>query len=119
MTNVDELAAVLNKWSLGELSSSIEQINDGWTNLTFKFQTKLDEKIYVLREYLPSTQRTIILEDIRFELNFIAFLCNQLHLPVIPMIDPPGIFLLSNGHYCALFPFIDGIKYINRSENRN
>ncbi|CAF2597974.1 unnamed protein product [Rotaria sp. Silwood2] len=117
MITKEELASILNKYSLGELSfSSIEQITDGWTNLTLKFHIKSNEKIYILREYLPSQQRTIVHEDIRVELNFISYL-KQYHLPVVPMIDPSGIFVINNGDYCTMFSFIDGIKYINTSKN--
>jgi Ser/Thr protein kinase RdoA (MazF antagonist) len=117
MITNEELVLILNKYSLGELSLPIEHITDGWTNLTYKFQIKLNKKNYILREYLPSAQRIIILEDIQFELNFISYLFKKYHLPVISMIDPPGIFLLNNGHYAAIFPFIDGIQYVNTPEN--
>ena len=41
MITKEELASILEKYSLGELSSSsLEQITDGWTNLTVKFQIK-------------------------------------------------------------------------------
>ncbi|CAF0997657.1 unnamed protein product [Rotaria sordida] len=114
MITYEELASILNKYSLGELSSSsIEQITDGWVNLTCKFHIKTNGKTYILREYLPKEEQAIIFEDIQVELNFISYLFKQYHLPVVPMIDPPGIFLINNGHYCAIFPFIDGIKYIN------
>jgi Ser/Thr protein kinase RdoA (MazF antagonist) len=113
MITDDELISILNKYSFGELSSSIEQITDGWTNLTYKFQVKSNEKNFILREYLPSTQRIILLEEIQCELSFISYLFKQYDLPVVPLIDPPGIFVLNNGHYCAIFPFIDGIKYLN------
>ncbi|CAF1415171.1 unnamed protein product [Rotaria sp. Silwood1] len=118
MITKEELTLILNKYALGEfISSSIEQITDGWANLTLKFHVKSNEKIYILREYLSSKQRTIIFEDIQVESNFISYLFKQYHLPVVPMIDPPGIFLIKNGHYCAIFPFIDGIKYINTPKN--
>jgi Ser/Thr protein kinase RdoA (MazF antagonist) len=117
MITNEELVLILNKYSLGELSLPIEHITDGWTNLTYKFQIKLNEKNFILREYLPSVQRIIILEDIQFELNFISYLFKKYHLPVISMIDPPGIFLLNNGHYAVIFPFIDGIQYVNTPEN--
>ena len=117
MITNEELTLILNKYSLGELSSPIEQITDGWVNLTFKFQAKPYNKIYILREYLPNTEKTTLLENIQVELNFISYLYKQFHLPVVPMVDPPGIFLLNNGHYCAIFPFINGIKYINTPEN--
>jgi Ser/Thr protein kinase RdoA (MazF antagonist) len=116
MINHEELVLILNKYSLGELLLPIERITDGWTNLTYKFQTTSDQKTYILREYLPSPQRIIKLENIQFELNFISYLYKQFHLPVVPMIDPPGIFLLNNGHYAVIFPFIEGAKYINTSE---
>ncbi|UJR38474.1 hypothetical protein I4U23_031142 [Adineta vaga] len=109
----NQLASILTKYSLGELASPIEQLTNGWTNLTLKFQTKPNGKTYILRQYLPSTLRPINLEYIQFELNFIAYLFNELHLSVAPAIDPPGIFPLNNESYCAIFPFIEGIKYLD------
>lgn len=109
----NQLALILNKYSLGELASSIDRLTNGWTNLTFKFSTKPDGKIYILREYLPGILRKISYENIKFELNFITYLYNELNLPVAPMIDPPGIFTLNSENYCVLFPFIQGIKYLN------
>jgi len=117
MVTNEELDLILNKYSLGKLSSSIEHITDGWTNLTYKFQIKSNKKTYILREYIPSAQREVLLEDIQFELYFISYLFKQYHLPVVPMIDPPGIFLLNNGHYAVIFPFIEGIKYVNSPSN--
>ncbi|CAF3469715.1 unnamed protein product [Rotaria sp. Silwood1] len=112
----DQLALILNKYSLGELTSPIERLTSGWTNITLKFSTKPDGKVYILREYLPGTLRKISLENIKFELDFIAYLFNELNLPVAPMIDPPGIFTLDNENYCVLFPFIQGIKYLDTPE---
>lgn len=118
MVNLHELDSIFNKYSLNAFSpSSIEQITDGWTNLTYKFYSKLNGKQYILREYLPSVQRTIILEDIHIELKFISYLSEQYQLPVVPVINPPGIFLLNNGHYGTISPFIDGTKHINSPEN--
>jgi len=116
MINNQEIALILKKYSLGELSLPIQRLTDGWTNLTYKLQTKADENVYILREYLPGAQRTIILENIQFELNFITYLYKQCNLPVVPMIYPPGILLLKNGHYAVLFPFVEGAKYINTPE---
>jgi Ser/Thr protein kinase RdoA (MazF antagonist) len=116
MLTLDELVLILNKYSFDE-PSSLEHLTDGWTNLTYKFQLKSNEKSYILREYLPTTQRIIIFDEIQFELNFISYLFQQYHLPVVPMIDPPGIFILSNGHYGVIFPFIEGIKYVNTPTN--
>ncbi|CAF1026708.1 unnamed protein product [Adineta steineri] len=107
-----ELSLILMKYSLGKLSSSIEQITDGWTNLTYKFQMESNGKFYILRIYHSDRE-----ENIQVELNFISYLYNQIHLPVVPSIDPPGIFLLANQYYCVIFPFIDGIKYINTPQN--
>jgi Ser/Thr protein kinase RdoA (MazF antagonist) len=117
MISNEELVSILNKYSLGELSSSIEQLTDGWTNLTYKFQIKSNKKNFILREYLPNTQRIIILEDIQFECHFISYLFKHYHLPVVSMIDPPGIFSLNNGHYAIILPFINGIKYVNTPKN--
>ncbi|CAF1105541.1 unnamed protein product [Adineta steineri] len=108
----EELSLILMKYSLGKLSSSIEQITDGWTNLTYKFQIESNGKFYILRIYHSDRE-----ENIQVELNFISYLYNQIHLPVVPSIDPPGIFLLTNQYYCVIFPFIDGIKYINTPQN--
>ena len=33
----DQVAQILDKYSLGELASPIEQLTNGWTNLTLKF----------------------------------------------------------------------------------
>jgi Ser/Thr protein kinase RdoA (MazF antagonist) len=112
----DRLNLILTKYSLGELASPIERLTNGWTNITFKFSTKPAGKTYILREYLPGTLREISLENIKFELNFIAHLFNELHLSVAPMIDPPGIFTFNNERYCVIFPFIDGIKYLDTPE---
>ncbi|CAF1331566.1 unnamed protein product [Adineta ricciae] len=109
----NQLASILTKYSLGELASPIEQLTNGWTNLTFKFHTKPSGKAYILRQYLPSTFREVNLENIQFELNFIAHLFSQLQLPVAAAIDPPGIFTFDNRTYCAIFPFIRGIKYLD------
>lgn len=117
MITIEELNLILNRYSLGELSSSIEHMTEGWTNLTYKFQTKSNEKNYILREYITSTQRMITLKDVQFELDFISHLFEQYHLPVVPMVNPPGIFLLNNEHYAVIFPFIDGIKYVNTLES--
>jgi Ser/Thr protein kinase RdoA (MazF antagonist) len=117
MINTEELALTLNKYSLGELASPIERLTDGWTNLTFKFHTKTDGKTYILREYLPSTFRKLSLEDIKFELDFLTYLFNEINLPVAPPVNPPGIFIINNGNYCVIFPFIDGIKYVEEPEN--
>jgi len=116
IVTTNQLALLLNKYSLGELSSPIERLTNGWTNLTLKFSTKPNGKIYILREYLPGTLRKLSLENIQFELNFIAYLFNELHLPVASMIDPPGIFTLNHENYCVLFPFIHGIKYLDTPE---
>jgi len=116
MITTDELALILNKYSLGELISPIEHLTNGWTNLTFKFSTKPDGKIYILREYLPSTLRKISRENIEYELNFISYLFNQINLPVASMINPPGIFQNKDENYCVIFPFISGIKYLDTPE---
>lgn len=118
MITNEELSCILNQYSLGELSCSyLERMTDGWTNLTFKFHVKPTDKPYILREYIRDPKQESTLEDIRTELNFISYLFMQYNLPVVPMIDPPGIFVIHNGHYCAIFPFIDGIKYVNSPEN--
>ncbi|CAF1073068.1 unnamed protein product [Rotaria magnacalcarata] len=118
MITEEELASILNKYLFGELtSSSLERITDGWTNLTAKFHIKSNEKYYIFREYLPSLQRSITVEDIQIELDFVSYLFKHYHLPVVPVIDPPGTFLNNHGHYCAIFPFIDGIKHINTPDN--
>jgi Ser/Thr protein kinase RdoA (MazF antagonist) len=116
MTDNKILAEILNKYSLGELVLPIEQLTNGWTNLTFKLCTKSENKTYILRQYLPGTLRKISAENIQFELDFLGYLFNELHLPVAPMINPPGIFTFNNEDYCALFPFIDGIKYLDTPE---
>ncbi|CAF0735101.1 unnamed protein product [Adineta steineri] len=117
--NVHQLSLILSKYSLGELILPIERLTNGWTNLTIKIRTKSPhENIYILRKYLPGPLRKLSLENIKFELNFIAYLYNELHLPVAPMIDPPGIFTLEDNdeNYCAIFPFIQGIKYLDTPE---
>lgn len=108
----------LQKYTFGEeISSPIERLTDGWTNITYKFHIPSHGKSYILREYLPSTQRMILIDEIQFELNFTSYLFNRYDLPVVPMIDPPGIFQLNNGHYAVIFPFIDGIKYLDTPAN--
>lgn len=117
MITTDELDLILKNSSLGELASPIEQLTNGWTNVTLKFSTKSDGKSYILREYLPGTLRKLSLENIKFELDFLSYLFNELKLPVAPMIDPPGIFEnKKNNNYCAIFPFINGIKYLDTPE---
>lgn len=117
MTN-EELEVILKKYSLGELSSSpIERLTAGWMNFNYKFATKSDGKKYVLREYLVSTQRMVVIDEIQFELNFLSYLFHRYNLPVVPAIDPPGIFVLNHGTYAVIFPFIDGIKYLDTSNN--
>ena len=112
----EELTAILKKSSLGELISPIEHLTNGWTNLTFKFTTKPDDKTYVLRVYLPGTLRNVSLENVRFEVDFLRYLFEEMHLPVAPMIDPPGLFTMNNGNPAGIFPFIHGIKYLDRPE---
>ena len=75
------------------------------------------ERIIFFVNIFQSPQRIVLFDEIQFELNFISYLFQQYHLPVVSMIDPPGIFLLQNGHYGVLFPFIDGIKYLNTPTN--
>jgi len=116
MITTDELTLILNKYSLGELALPIEHLTNGWTNLTLKFSTKSNGKTYILREYLPGTLRKISYENIKFELNFLNYLFNELNLPVAPIIDPPGIFTLNNENYCVIFSFINGIKYLDTPE---
>ena len=70
MITTSELNLILNKYSLGEVISPIEHLTNGWTNLTYKFRTKPDDKTYIIREYLPGTLRKISLENIKFELDF-------------------------------------------------
>ena len=117
MITIEDLRCVLEKYSFGEISSPIERLTDGWTNLTYKFQIQSNGKSYILREYLSSTQRIILLDEIQFELNFISYLFHRYHFPVVPMIDPPGIFKLNSGNYAVIFPFIDGIKYVDTRMN--
>lgn len=112
----EELTAILKKYSFGELILPIEHLKNGWTNLTFKFTINSDEKTYVLRVYLPGILRNISLENIQFELDFLRYLSNELHLPVAPMIDPPGLFTMNNGNPAAIFPFIHGIKYLDTAD---
>jgi Ser/Thr protein kinase RdoA (MazF antagonist) len=116
MTDNKILAEISNKYSLGELVLPVEQLTNGWTNLTFKLRTKPENKTYILRQYLPGTLRKISVENIQFELDFLGYLFNELHLPVAPMINPPGLFTFNKEDYCALFPFIDGIKYLDTPE---
>jgi Ser/Thr protein kinase RdoA (MazF antagonist) len=111
----EQLALILTKYSFGELASPIERLTNGWTNLTFKFSTKPDGKTYILRESLPGTLRKISLDSIKFELEFLTYLFNEVNLPVAPMINPPGIFQI-NENYNVIFPFIDGIKYLDTPE---
>jgi Ser/Thr protein kinase RdoA (MazF antagonist) len=114
-TTSEQLISILNKYSFGELVLPIEQLTNGWTNSTYKFSTKHDGKTYILREYLPGTLRKISLESIKFELDFLTYLFNEVKLPVAPMINPPGIFQI-NKNYGVIFPFIDGIKYLDTPE---
>ncbi|CAF2043306.1 unnamed protein product [Rotaria magnacalcarata] len=116
IVSVDQIAEILAKYSLGELTSPIERLTNGWTNITMKFTTTPDDKTYILRIYLPGTLRNISFENIKFELDFITYIYNELNLPVAPMIDPPGIFTFDNENYCVLFPFIHGIKYLDTPE---
>lgn len=116
IVSAEQIAQLLNKYSLGELTSPIEQLTNGWTNITLKFSTKPNGKTYILRVYLPGTLRNISMENIKFEVDFITHLFNDLQLPVAPMIDPPGIFTFDHHNYCVLFPFIHGIKYLDTPE---
>ena len=115
-TVTEELNAIVKKYSLGELILPIEHLTNGWTNLTFKFRTKPDEKTYVLRIYLPGILRNISQENIRFEVDFLRYLSNELHLPVAPLIDPPGLLTMNNANLAAIFPFIHGRKYLDSPE---
>lgn len=110
MITIDELNLIIKNYSLGRSISSIEQLTDGWTNITCKFQIESSNEIYVLREYVSADLQTI-----KFELKFLRYLFEgqQQQLPVVPSIDPPGIIILSNQHYATLFPFISGRKYLN------
>lgn len=109
----NRLVSVLAEHSLGELAAPIEQLTNGWTNLTYKFRTKPSGKAYILRQYRPGSLRDLSLSNIQFELKFLTYLHAELHLPVAPVIDPPGIFALNAENYCALFPFIEGVKFLD------
>ena len=111
-----QLIPILNRYALGELASPLEQLTSGWTNLTFKFSTKPNDRSYILRQYLPGTLRKISRENIQYELSFIGYLFAKLHLAVAPSLDPPGIFTLNHASPCVLFPFIDGIKFHNKPD---
>ena len=113
----DQLSEILKKYSLGELASSLDQITNGWTNVTIKFRTKPNDQIFIVRQYVPGNLRNISRENVEFELNFIAYLANELNLPVVPVLNPPGILTINNDVYVALFPFVEGVKYLNTSSN--
>lgn len=116
MVDIDEINVALKKRSFNGQISLIERLTNGWTNLTLKLTDESNDKIYILREYLPGTLREISLENIEFELNFLKYLFEEMKLPVAPMLEPPGLFQINNQNYCVLFPFIQGIKYLNTPE---
>ena len=109
-----QLNEILREHSLGELVSPLERLTNGWTNITLKFTTgQPDGKTYILRQYRPGTLRKISRENIEYELNYLSYLSKKLDLPVVPMIDPPGIITFPDEIYLALFPFVTGVKYLN------
>jgi Ser/Thr protein kinase RdoA (MazF antagonist) len=110
----DQLNSILKDLSLGELATSIEQLTNGWSNFTFKFSTKPDGTTFILRQYRPGTLRKLSRENIEYELNFIEYLHKQLRLPVAPAITPPGLVNIDEQTYVALFPFVCGVKYLDK-----
>lgn len=113
LITVDRLNEILNKHSLGKVSSPLTQLTNGWTNITIRFTVEPFDRQLIVRQYLPGRLRSIKRENIEFELNFIKFLFEQLNLPVAPMLEPPGLLTIDDDIHMVIFPFIDGIKYLD------
>ena len=113
IVTAEQVNAILRNASLGQLASPLEHLTNGWTNITLKFTVQPSGRVFILRQYRPGTLRKISRENIEYELKYLSYLSSALDLPVVPMLDPPGLVTLPNETFVVLFPFLSGMKSLD------